>query len=301
MSHKDIWAKLICTWESNHHSTKAVNSGEDTSNALEDFLLESLFVQHVKPWKGHLIHSLWRQILRSSLVPIHGFCTFIWMTDGTCHLILHPTIACKFYSRAVRWPSFRLAWDQPCVLPGVLVASWVLHVVCDPQLTARSKRLQGVIQRCSHKVRIGYWNGKRDCILCWEWCRCITITDEKAIKWWGKWGGSFCFLFSAVSFFLNSSWWGWQGHFSTPSQGSMLSFKKNKSLGARKQFWFNCCFIEAAVCAGWWGECNNSLIKWSNLVQDVVLPSSKPQEGKPIPSAPVEPWVGTIWQHFPTV
>jgi len=70
----------------------------------------------------------------------------------------------------------------------------------------------------------------------------------KATKWWGKWAGSSCFLFPAVALFLNPSWWGWQGHLSTPSQRNMLSFRKNKSLGTRKQFWFNCYFIDTAVC-----------------------------------------------------
>lgn len=179
------------------------------------------------------------------------------MTDGTHSLILCPPAAGKFYLQS--WMEILLwAGSRPTVfplwgagfLPGVLIASWVLHSVYDPWLKAGNKEMQGTIQRCSHRGRVGRWNGKSPkdrAFLCWEQCRCITVTYVKAIKWCGKGDGSSCFLFPAVSF-LNPSWWDWQGQFSTPSHGS-LSFKKNKYLGARKQFWINCCFIEVAVCA----------------------------------------------------
>ena len=55
--------------------------GHQRCRALEQFLLESLSVQCVKPPERHLIHSLWRQALRSSSVLTGGSDLHVFLDD----------------------------------------------------------------------------------------------------------------------------------------------------------------------------------------------------------------------------
>lgn len=100
--------------------------GHQWWRVLENFLLESLSMQCVKPSKGHVIHSLRRQVLRSPSVPICGsdFAWVFYMTGGTHSLILCPPAAGKFqlqsWMQILLWagsrPTMFPPWGADCLL-----------------------------------------------------------------------------------------------------------------------------------------------------------------------------------------